>query len=66
MAPDCKPWYRSRTLRFNAAVAALTAMETSLHLLQPLMGEQTYLVLLFAATVGNAYLRAITSQRLTV
>lgn len=57
-----KPWWKSKTLRFNALVAALAALEASASLLQPLLGEAVYPVLVVVLTIGNAVLRVITSQ----
>lgn len=59
-----KPWWKSRTLLFNALIGVGAAAESSLHLLQPLLGEQTYPILLFGVTVGNAFLRVLTTQAL--
>lgn len=61
---DCKPWLQSKTLWFNALAAAVAAAEESLHLLQPLLGEATYPVLLFAVTVVNSVLRVFTRHTL--
>lgn len=60
-----KKWYESKTLRFNAACAALIALEASLGVIQPLMPVNVYAILSLALTVGNAVLRVITSQGLT-
>ena len=61
-----KRWWRSRTLWFNALVAALTAAEMSLHVVQPLLGEHTYQVIAFVLAVGNAALRMVSTQALAV
>lgn len=60
----CKHWRQSRTLMFNALAGVLTAVELNLHLLQPLLGEYTYPILLFGVTVVNAVLRVLTTQAL--
>ena len=57
-----KPWYRSKTIWFNAIAAAFVALEAVFHLLQPLLGPVTYPVVLVVITVGNAFLRVITTQ----
>jgi hypothetical protein len=59
-----KRWWRSRTLWFNAVVAALATAELSLHVLQPLLGQHTYPVIAFGLAVGNAMLRLLTTQGL--
>jgi hypothetical protein len=64
LATPRKRWWRSRTLWFNATVAALAAAETYLQLLQPLLGGHTYQVLAFGLAVGNAVLRLVTTQAL--
>lgn len=60
-----KPWYRSRTLWFNAAVAALGALEAGAGLLQPYVAGNVYAWGLALLTAGNAALRVITTQGLT-
>lgn len=56
-----KPAWRSRTLWFNLAIAALAAAEAASGLLQPLLPGNVYGWLVFALTVGNAALRVITT-----
>lgn len=60
-----KPWYKSKTLWFNAAAGILAAAQANLHLLQPLLGEQAYPILMMAIVMGNALLRVITTQGLS-
>lgn len=60
-----KPWWKSRTLRFNAAVAALAALEASAGLIQPYVPGNVYGWALMLLTVGNAVLRIVTTQGLT-
>jgi hypothetical protein len=57
-----KPWWKSKTLWFNAACAALGVAEAQLQLLKPLLGDQAYPILLYAVMVGNAVLRIVTTQ----
>lgn len=57
-----KPWWRSRTLWFNAGCAALAAAEAGFNILQPLLPVNVYTLLAFALPVGNALLRVLTSQ----
>lgn len=61
-----KPWWKSRTLRLNAAAAALAAMEANTGLLQPLLPVNFYEALVVALAVGNAVLRVITTQPIGV
>lgn len=61
-----KPWWASRTLWFNAVVAALAAAEASFSLLQPLLPVDAYQALTFALVVGNAGLRIVTSKAVTL
>lgn len=62
--PAPKAWWRSRTLWFNAVVAALAAAEGGFSVLQPLLPIPVYQVFTFVLLVGNAVLRAITSRAL--
>lgn len=60
-----KPWWRSKTLWFNALVGALAAAEASFGVLQPLVPANAYAVLSFLLIVGNAALRVISTAALT-
>ena len=60
-----KPWWRSRTLWFNALCAALAAAQAGYGLLQPLLPVNAYAVLAFALPLGNAVLRVRTTQPLS-
>jgi hypothetical protein len=59
-----KPWWKSRTLWFNALMAGTTAAEASLGPLQHLIGEWAYPAIAFGITVGNAVLRVVTKRAL--
>lgn len=59
-----KPWWASRTLWFNAAIAALAAAEANFGLLQPLLPANTYAVLTAVLAIGNAVLRVVTATGL--
>jgi hypothetical protein len=61
-APATKPWWKSKTIWFNAGMAALTAAEASMGLLQPLVPVAVYPTLVFSLITGNAFLRIITTQ----
>lgn len=58
---EVKPWYRSRTLWFNAIALALAAAEMQLNVLQGFLPGGVYAWLAFVLPVGNAALRFITS-----
>ena len=60
-----KRWWRSRTLWFNALVAALAAAEASANLIQPYVAGNVYGWGLMLLTAGNAVLRIVTTQGLT-
>lgn len=62
---ETKPWWKSRTLRFNAALAALAALESSANLIQPYLPGNVYGYGLMLLTVGNAMLRIVTTQGLS-
>lgn len=57
-----KSWWKSRTLRFNAALAALAALEASSGALQALLPVDAWHAFTVVLAVGNALLRVITKQ----
>ena len=59
-----KPWYLSKTIVFNAAAAALLALETVSGLLQPHLPVDFYTALAVALPIVNAVLRVITTEGL--
>lgn len=60
-----KKWYRSKTLWFNAVVAALAALEGVTGLLAPYTGQSFYSALCVILPIGNAVLRVISSDGLS-
>ena len=62
MLPARKPWWKSRVLRFNAALAVLAALDASTGALQALLPVDTYHLLTVLLAVGNALLRVATTQ----
>jgi len=60
-----KPWYKSKTVWFNAASSALIAIEASIHVMQDVFGPYAYLTLVAVVAAGNIILRTITSEGLT-
>lgn len=63
-----KKWFsriiRSKTLWFNAVVAAMASLEAAFGLLQPFIPGNVFAYLTVALTVGNAFLRILTTQSL--
>ena len=57
-----KKWYRSKTIIFNLISMSLLGAEQSFSLLQPVLGESTYGILLFVITMANIVLRTITTS----
>ena len=57
-----KPWYKSKTIWFNAIIAGLAALEPVFPLLRPMLGETYYPVLMVLLTTGNGILRVITKE----
>lgn len=60
-----KPWWKSKTLWFNAIIAGLTALEASANLIQPYLPGNVYGYGLMLLAVGNGALRIVTTQGLT-
>lgn len=63
---ESKPWYQSKVIWFNIVVAALAAAEASAAMIQPFVKGNVYGYGLLLLTVGNAALRIITSQGITL
>lgn len=57
-----KRWWKSRTLWFNAVVAALAAIEAGAHLIQPYVPGNVFGYGVLLLTAGNAVLRIVTTQ----
>lgn len=64
--PPAKPWWHSKTLWANVIVLALTAAETQLQMLQPLLPVNVYALVAFGLPVLNLVLRTVTQQRLAL
>ena len=60
--PARKPWWKSRTLQFNALVAALVAAEAGTGFLQPVLPVNFYTAIAVGLPIINAVLPVITSQ----
>ncbi len=60
--PNCKPWWRSRTIIVNAVVAGLVALEASSGLLQQVLPVNFYTAVAVGLPVINAWLRVITTS----
>lgn len=63
---ESKHILQSRTVVFNAIVAALAVLEAGSGALRGVLGEVGYLVLMMAIAAANVYLRSITSQPVTL
>ena len=61
-----KSIWRSKTLWFNAIVAALGALQASANLIQPLVPGNAYGWGLLILTVGNTILRTVTTQAVSL
>ena len=61
-----KPWYKSKTILFNAFMAALVSLEAVSGLLQPLLPVNVYTAIAVSLPVVNAILRVITTQGIKV
>ena len=57
-----KPWYKSKVVWFNAASAALVAVEASIHVVQDILGPSVYLGMVGVVAAGNVILRTMTRQ----
>lgn len=64
-AAPTKPWWRSRTLWFNAVCLVLAAAESQLGVMKDVLPGGLYPYLAFGLPLGNAALRAITSSGVT-
>lgn len=64
MCSVAKPWWKSRTIRVNALVAALVALEAGTGLMQPVLPVNFYTAIAVALPVINAVLRVVTHEAL--
>lgn len=60
-----KKWKKSKTLVFNAAMSLLTVVELKLHLLQPYLPENYFVIVAIAVPAVNIFLRTVTTQPIT-
>ena len=60
-----KKWYRSKTIQFNALIAALAALESVTGIIEPFVGNSFYAALCVVLPIGNAILRVISSGEVT-
>lgn len=61
-----KTWWKSKTLWFNAIVAGLAALEANAHLVQPYVPGNVYSWVVMLLTCGNAVLRLVTAQGISL
>jgi uncharacterized membrane protein YraQ (UPF0718 family) len=58
-----KPWYTSKTILLNIAIAALAGIEAATGALQPVFGDHGFYALVATALpVANMLLRSMTTQ----
>ena len=58
-----KPWYKSKTIWLNLAVAGLAAVEAATGALHPVLGDNgIYIAVAGVLPVANMILRSMTSQ----
>lgn len=60
-----KKWSKSKTLVFNAAMSLLTVIELKLHLLQPYLPENYFVIVSIVVPAVNIALRTVTTQPIT-
>lgn len=63
---DCKPWWQSKTMWFNAMCLAAAAAESQLSVLKDVLPGGLYTWLAFVMPVGNAALRFISASGISV
>jgi hypothetical protein len=63
---NAKPWWQSKTLWFNVLMGALGAAEANANLIQPYVAGNIYGWGLMLLTAGNAALRILTTQGLSL
>ncbi len=61
-----KPWWKSRTLWFNALCAAMAALEAGTGFLAQIFSPAVYPKIAIAVAVINAVLRVVTAQRIAL
>ena len=61
-----KQWWKSKTLWFNAVVAALAALEVSANFIQPYVAGDVFGWGMAVLTMGNAVLRVATKSQLVI
>ena len=61
-----KPWYQSKTIWLNSAVAMLAVAEIKLGMIQPLVPVNFYALVAFGLPLLNAALRIISTQGLSL
>lgn len=66
MPPEPKQWAHSRVLWFNAFCLAVGAAEAKWNLLEQVLPGNAYAWGAFILAVGNVFLRALTSQAVTL
>ena len=60
-----KTWWRSKTMLFNMAVAALLALEYNLPSLQGFVPQEAYVYIIGGVNIANMVLRVVTTGPVT-
>lgn len=60
-----KPWYKSKTIIFNAVMTVMLAAEASFGMLEAALPANWFGIISFALTMGNVVLRVITTGPVT-
>lgn len=63
---ESKCWFKSKTLWFNAFMAAFGALEATAGLLQPHFEANVYAVGMVVLAVVNAVLRVLSTKEITL
>lgn len=57
-----KHWLKSRTLWVNTLAAVLLAAESSLQILQPVVGDKFFMIASFVLVLVNVVMRSLTTM----
>lgn len=63
---DAKPWYKSKTLWFNALVAAMATAEAMSGILRDELSPLVYVFAMMIVAAVNMGLRSVTERPITI